>query len=83
MSIGLLIGHKVVGMKMILEDGVSHSVDSSENAFKAAAMGAVRACEWEGGWRGRDRGEGRRGREGGQAGGQAGRGGGDGRRGGG
>lgn len=39
---GLLIGHKVVGLKMVLEDGVSHSVDSSENAFKAAAMGAMR-----------------------------------------
>lgn len=42
---GLLIGHKVVGLRMVLEDGVSHSVDSSENAFKAAAMGAMRACE--------------------------------------
>lgn len=44
-NLGLLIGHKVVGMRMVLEDGVSHSVDSSENAFKAAAMGAMRTCK--------------------------------------
>lgn len=46
---GLVVGHKVVGLKMVLEDGVSHSVDSSENAFKAAAMGAMRTCEGVGG----------------------------------
>ena len=36
---------------MVLEDGVSHPVDSSEIAFKMAAMGALRQgtldiCAW-------------------------------------
>ena len=39
---GLISGHKVVGVRMVLEDGVSHPVDSSEIAFKMAAMGALR-----------------------------------------
>ena len=39
------MGHKITGLRMVLEDGVAHSVDSSENAFKAAAMGAMRSCE--------------------------------------
>ncbi len=43
--LGLLVGHKITGLRMVLEDGVAHSVDSSENAFKAAAMGAMRSCE--------------------------------------
>ena len=47
---GLLIGHKVVGVGMILEDGASHSVDSSENAFKAAAIGAMKACTYVHTW---------------------------------
>ncbi len=34
-----------MGVRMVLEDGVSHSVDSSENAFKQAAIGAVRSGE--------------------------------------
>ena len=42
-SAGLLTGHKIVGVRMILEDGVSHAVDSSELAFRLAAMGAMRA----------------------------------------
>ena len=40
--IGLISGHKVVGVRMVLEDGVSHPVDSSEIAFKLAAIGALR-----------------------------------------
>lgn len=40
--IGFLTGHKVVGVRMILEDGVSHLVDSSELAFRLAAKGALR-----------------------------------------
>lgn len=39
---GLLSGHKVVGVRMVLEDGVSHAVDSSELAFRLAAIGAMR-----------------------------------------
>ena len=41
---GLISGHKVVGVRMVLEDGVSHPVDSSEIAFKLAAIGALRQC---------------------------------------
>ena len=44
LHVGLLIGHKIVGVGMILEDGAAHSVDSSENAFKTAAIGAMRTC---------------------------------------
>ncbi len=43
---GLLTGHRVVGLRMVLKDGVSHAVDSSEMAFKLAAMGAVRQGTW-------------------------------------
>ncbi|KAL5475425.1 hypothetical protein EMCRGX_G025240 [Ephydatia muelleri] len=39
---GLLSGHKVTGLRFVLEDGVSHPVDSSEIAFKQAAIGAMR-----------------------------------------
>lgn len=35
-------------MRMILEDGVSHAVDSSELAFRLAAMGAMRTSVLEG-----------------------------------
>ncbi len=30
-------------MRMVLEDGVSHAVDSNELSFRMAAIGAVRA----------------------------------------
>ena len=39
---GLLTGHKMIGVRMVLQDGVSHSVDSSELAFRQAAVGAMR-----------------------------------------
>jgi len=39
------VGHRITGVRMVLEDGVAHSVDSSENAFKAAGMGAMRTCK--------------------------------------
>lgn len=42
LSPGLLTGHKIVGVRMVLQDGVSHSVDSSELAFRLAAVGAMR-----------------------------------------
>jgi elongation factor G len=37
---GAFVGHPVQGLKIVLEDGNSHSVDSSDQAFQAAA----RAC---------------------------------------
>ncbi len=39
---GRLIGFPVIGMKIMLNDGAAHSVDSSEMAFQAAARGAFR-----------------------------------------
>jgi elongation factor G len=39
---GQLIGQPVMGVRVVLNDGAYHSVDSSEMAFKTAAMTAVR-----------------------------------------
>jgi elongation factor G len=39
---GRLIGFPVIGMRAVLNDGKSHSVDSSDIAFQAAARGAFR-----------------------------------------
>jgi elongation factor G len=39
---GLVIGFPVTGLRVVLEDGQSHSVDSSDMAFQAAARGAFR-----------------------------------------
>jgi elongation factor G len=39
---GLLIGMPIVGFKAVLTDGAYHDVDSSELAFKIAAMAAIR-----------------------------------------
>jgi len=39
---GPLIGHPVVGVKVVLTDGQTHPVDSSEMAFRMAAGGAFR-----------------------------------------
>jgi elongation factor G len=39
---GKLIGFPVLGMRITVNDGKSHSVDSSEMAFSQAAMGAFR-----------------------------------------
>ncbi len=39
---GRLIGFPVIGMKVVLEDGASHAVDSSDMAFMAAGRGAFR-----------------------------------------
>jgi len=43
MDKGLLTGFPVVGVSVILRDGSSHSVDSSEMAFQEAARGAWRS----------------------------------------
>jgi elongation factor G len=39
---GRLIGFPVTGLRVVINDGASHSVDSSDNAFQAAARGAFR-----------------------------------------
>jgi elongation factor G len=39
---GRLSGFPVIGLKVLIDDGQSHSVDSSEMAFQAAARGAFR-----------------------------------------
>ena len=39
---GMLIGFPVTGIRVVVEDGKSHSVDSSDMAFQAAARGAFR-----------------------------------------
>jgi len=39
---GRLIGFPVIGMRVCLNDGQAHSVDSSDMAFQAAARGAFR-----------------------------------------
>ncbi|MBW1882644.1 MAG: elongation factor G [Deltaproteobacteria bacterium] len=39
---GRLIGFPVIGVKILVDDGQAHSVDSSEMAFQAAARGAFR-----------------------------------------
>ncbi|KAJ3019437.1 Elongation factor G, mitochondrial [Thoreauomyces humboldtii] len=39
---GSLIGHPVTGVRFVLEDGMAHAVDSSELAFKLAAIYAFR-----------------------------------------
>jgi len=39
---GFLTGHKMCGFRFILEDGAHHAVDSSELAFRLAAIGAVK-----------------------------------------
>ena len=41
---GGLIGHPVEGVRVVLTDGASHAVDSSEMAFKIAALSAFRHC---------------------------------------
>jgi len=39
---GPLIGHPVTRVRVVLEDGASHAVDSNEVSFKLAAQGAFR-----------------------------------------
>ncbi|KAJ0972896.1 hypothetical protein J5N97_020855 [Dioscorea zingiberensis] len=41
---GSLIGHPVENIRIVLTDGASHTVDSSELAFKLAAIYAFRQC---------------------------------------
>jgi elongation factor G len=39
---GMVIGAPIIGMKIAINDGKAHSVDSSERAFRAAALGAFK-----------------------------------------
>ncbi|MBD3235208.1 MAG: elongation factor G [Candidatus Eisenbacteria bacterium] len=39
---GELVGFPIIGLRVVLEDGNAHNVDSSEMAFQAAARGAFR-----------------------------------------
>jgi len=39
---GELIGSPIIGLRVVVEDGKAHSVDSSDMAFQAAARGAFR-----------------------------------------
>jgi elongation factor G len=39
---GRVIGFPVTGLRVIINDGAAHAVDSSDNAFQAAARGAFR-----------------------------------------
>ena len=39
---GSLSGNQVCGVRFVLKDGLSHAVDSSELAFRLAAIGAFR-----------------------------------------
>ncbi|XP_020598223.1 elongation factor G, mitochondrial-like [Phalaenopsis equestris] len=41
---GSLIGHPVENIRIVLTDGASHAVDSSELAFKLASIYALRQC---------------------------------------
>jgi elongation factor G len=41
---GLLLGFPILGMKITINDGNSHSVDSSELAFRQAAIGAFKTA---------------------------------------
>ncbi|KAG0211286.1 Elongation factor G, mitochondrial [Mortierella sp. GBA30] len=42
MQKGFLVGHPVTGVRMVLEDGAAHAVDSSELAFKIATLNAFK-----------------------------------------
>jgi elongation factor G len=41
MEKGRLIGFPVTGLRVVVTDGAAHAVDSSDNAFRAAARGAL------------------------------------------
>ncbi len=47
---GHLSGHKVVGVRFVLEDGANHEVDSSDWAFMQATQFAFQDCYDDGKW---------------------------------
>jgi len=44
MAKGPLCGQPVMGVRVVLQDGAAHAVDSNEIAFKSAAAGAFKAA---------------------------------------
>ena len=44
---GSLVGHRIQGVRIVLTDGAAHAVDSSEMAFRIAALYAFRSCYQE------------------------------------
>jgi len=44
MEVGPLVGCPVMGVRVVLQDGAAHAVDSNEIAFKSAAKGAFKAA---------------------------------------
>jgi len=44
MQEGPLVGSPVMGVRVVLQDGAAHAVDSNEIAFRAAAKGAFKAA---------------------------------------
>jgi len=47
---GALTGHKISGIKFVLQDGAHHVVDSCEYSFQLAAEGAIRQVYETGQW---------------------------------
>ncbi|KAK7519072.1 P-loop containing nucleoside triphosphate hydrolase protein [Phyllosticta citriasiana] len=45
---GPLVGHRVLGTTMVIEDGATHAVDSSEHAFRTAVQQAFRKAMMQG-----------------------------------
>jgi len=48
---GMISGHKVTGIRVVLEDGAHHIVDSSDWAFEQAAYGAMKELFEDGVWK--------------------------------
>ena len=46
---GDLVGFPVEGLRVVLQDGAAHAVDSSDQAFRAAALYAVKKAIGEAG----------------------------------
>jgi elongation factor G len=47
---GILSGHKISGVRFVLQDGAHHAVDSCEFSFQLAAEGAIKQVFEHGQW---------------------------------